>query len=70
MGSALYGMVAGSSSSSKNQEGVVWVPGDMKGASVSKRIQRGAERVLLTDRMSFAYLIYSTPALCRDIDAG
>ena len=32
------------------------VPGVMKGASVSKIIQRGSESVLLTDRMSIAYL--------------
>ena len=35
---ALYGISA-ASSSSKNQEGIVWVPGVMKGASVSKRVR-------------------------------
>jgi hypothetical protein len=44
MVSPLYRLLA-PSSSSKNQKGIVWVPGVMKGASISKRIQRGAESV-------------------------
>jgi hypothetical protein len=46
MVSALYSILA-ASTSSKNQKGGVWVPGVMKGASISKRIQGGAERELL-----------------------
>ena len=49
------------SCSLKNEEGVVWVPRVMKCASVSKRVQRGDESVLLTDRMSFC-VSDNTPA--------
>ena len=45
MVSAAYGILA-AYSSSKNEEGVVWAPGVMKGASGSKRIQRGAETLV------------------------